>query len=105
MKDVEENIRNIVGVNHAIMEGDLDIEGQVIDPEIAVMQLEKLQELRSMRDSEVVNKALTALTEASKTDENLFPLILHAVKVYCSVGEIMNSLKVEFGTWMSPSGV
>jgi len=104
MKDVEENLRNVVGVNHAIMDGDPEIEGQVIDPKIAEMQLNKLQELRSIRDTKDVENALSALTEASKTDENLFPLILQAVKVYCSVGEIMNALKVEFGTWMSPSG-
>ena len=104
MKDVEENMRNVVGVNHATMDGNPEIEGQVIDPGIAEMQLKKLQDLRSIRDSDAVSKALTALTEAAKTDENLFPLILHAVKVYCSVGEIMNALKVEFGTWMSPSG-
>ena len=35
---------------------------------------------------------------------NLFPLILHAVRVYCSVGEIMNAMKLVFGTWSAPSG-
>jgi methylmalonyl-CoA mutase N-terminal domain/subunit len=57
-----------------------------------------------MRNQDVVDSALKALTDAAGTEGNLFPLVLHAVKSYCSVGEIMNALKTEFGTWMAPSG-
>ena len=86
------------------MDNEPEIEGQMINPELAEQQHRKLELLRAERDAESVAAALDAITQAASTDENLFPLILHAVKVNCSVGEIMNALKVEFGTWMAPSG-
>ena len=76
----------------------------MIDPTIAEQQHQKLAQLRSERDTEKATAALSNLTVAASTDENLFPLILDAVKSNCSVGEIMNALKAEYGTWMAPSG-
>ena len=102
--DVENLHRKVVGVNHAQMDNEPEIEGQMINPELAEQQQRKLELLRAERDAESVAAALDAITQAASTDENLFPLILHAVKVNCSVGEIMNALKIEFGTWMAPSG-
>ncbi|HJM41432.1 MAG TPA: methylmalonyl-CoA mutase family protein [Candidatus Thalassarchaeaceae archaeon] len=102
--DVEKQNRMVIGVNHARIDKEPEIEGQVIDPLIAEQQLAKLAELRGGRNAADVASALSALTVSAGTDENLFPLILHAVKVHCSVGEIMNALKEEFGTWMAPSG-
>ena len=104
MVDVENLNRKVVGVNHAQMTGELEIEGQPIDPSIAEQQQQKLAQLRSERDNERATEALSILTKAAATDENIFPMILDAVKSECSVGEIMNAMKVEFGTWMAPSG-
>lgn len=102
--DVENLSRKVIGVNHARVVDEPDVEGQSIDPLIAQQQLDKLSQLREMRNQDVVDSALKALTDAAGTEGNLFPLVLHAVKSYCSVGEIMNALKTEFGTWMAPSG-
>jgi len=102
--DVEEFKRKVIGVNHARMDAEPEVEGQLIDPLIAEQQAEKLRQLRTDRDEAQAEAALSAITSASATDENLFPLILHAVKSNCSVGEIMNAMKEEFGTWMAPSG-
>ena len=76
----------------------------MIDPLIAEQQHQKLSKLRAERDAGKATAALSTLTMAASTDENLFPLILDAVKSNCSVGEIMNALKAEYGTWMAPSG-
>ncbi len=103
-QDIEQLNRKVVGVNHAQMDGFPDMEGQNINPEIADNQTRKISQLRSQRDNDVVANILSSLTETSRTDENLFPLILEAVKSDCTVGEIMDALKVEFGTWMAPSG-
>ena len=102
--DVENQSRKVVGVNHARMDDQPEIEGQMIDPLIAEQQHQKLAKLRAQRDAEKATAALSTLTMAARTDENLFPLILDAVKSNCSVGEIMNALKAEYGTWMAPSG-
>ena len=71
---------------------------------IAEQQSKNLAKLREQRNESDVTTALSAITSAASTEENLFPLILQAVKSNCSVGEIMNAMKVEFGTWMAPSG-
>ena len=68
------------------------------------MQVQKIAALKDARDPQAAALALQSITKATTTEENLFPLILHAVKVNCTVGEIMNAMKSEFGTWMSPSG-
>jgi methylmalonyl-CoA mutase N-terminal domain/subunit len=103
-RDIEEQNRRVVGVNHAIMDESENMEGQEIDPEIMKMQVQKIAALKEARDSQAAALALQSITKATTTEENLFPLILHAVKVNCTVGEIMNAMKSEFGTWMSPSG-
>ena len=86
------------------MDGEPEVEGQRIDPMIAEQQSKNLAKLREQRNESDVTTALSAITSAASTEENLFPLILQAVKSNCSVGEIMNAMKVEFGTWMAPSG-
>ena len=104
MQDIESLERKVVGVNHALMDEELQIEGQEIDSTIADLQKEKMLTLRNIRDEELVEDALRSITEAASTNVNLFPLILHAVRVYCTVGEIMNAMKAVFGTWSAPSG-
>ena len=86
------------------MDGEPEVEGQRIDPMIAEQQSKNLAKLREQRNESDVTTALSAITSAASTEENLFPLILQAVKSNCSVGEIMNAMKVEFGTWVAPSG-
>lgn len=100
-QDVESLDRKVIGVNHARMDEEIEAEGQVLDPAIQQRQCEKLASLRNGRDACDV---LARLTDACATDANLFPLILKAVKAEHSVGEIMNAMKAEFGTWMAPSG-
>ena len=94
----------MVGVNHAVMDENLREMGQILDSSIAESQTERLQNLRKSRDNSVVEACLESIRIASSSDENLFPLILEAVKANCTVGEVMNAMKAEFGTWMAPSG-
>ena len=39
------------------------------------------------------------LVAAAKTDENLVPLIIHAVRAGATVGEVSRSLQSVFGTY------
>ena len=100
-QDVESLDRKVIGVNHAQMEGVSESEGQILDATIGERQCAKLSTLRENRQS---SDTLDKLTDACATDANLFPLILEAVKANHSVGEIMNAMKSEFGTWTAPSG-
>ena len=55
--------------------------------------------MKASRDNLAVSKALEELTQAAKTNENLMPKILNAVKVYATLGETINAMKNVFGEY------
>ena len=70
------------------------------DPELGIRQSEKLAKLRANRNSAAADSALEAITRASKGTENLFPLVIEALKTDCTLGEIINAMKKYLGrTW------
>jgi methylmalonyl-CoA mutase N-terminal domain/subunit len=104
LNDVESERRKIVGVNHGLMEDEIETEVLKLDPSVGEEQCQRLEKLRSNRDSKIVQICLDAIVKAAKSDDNLFPHVLHAVKNDCTLGEIIQSMKQVFGTWMAPSG-
>ena len=58
-----------------------------------------LKVLKETRDNDAVKRALADLTAAAKTNENLMPKILNAVKTYATLGETINALKEIFGEY------
>ena len=55
--------------------------------------------LRARRDSGRVKAALLTVEETARTDRNLLPVILDAVKAYATVGEISDALRRVFGEY------
>ena len=68
------------------------------------IQTAKLTEWRTNRDQEKVLASLNEIKSSAIGNANLFPIIINAVRNKCTLGEIMNAMKDEFGTWMAPSG-
>ena len=60
-------------------------------------QKSKLRELRARRDSGAVKDALLAIEAVARTDQNLFPAVLDAVRARATLGEIVLSLASVFG--------
>ena len=104
LNDVEAGDRKIVGVNHGVMDEEDDTEVLKLDPTVGEMQCLRLNKLRAQRDEVKSQSCIDAIGLASAGTENLFPLILEAVKSDCTLGEIMNAMRAEFGEWMAPSG-
>jgi len=104
LKEVESCDRKIIGVNHGTMEENLEHKPMMINVEVEQNQRDKLERWRQGRKKDDVDFALASITEACKSDANLFPLVINALRVDCTLGEIMNSMKNEFGTWIAPSG-
>jgi methylmalonyl-CoA mutase N-terminal domain/subunit len=75
-----------------------------LDDKLGEAQRKKLELLRMNRNTESVNLALESIRNAAKSNDNLFPLVLDAIRSDCTLGEIMQAMKDEFGTWMAPSG-
>jgi len=70
-----------------------------IDPAIERTQVERLARLRSRRDATRVETTLRAVEATARTDRNLLPAILDAVKAYATVGEISDALRRVFGEY------
>jgi len=104
LNDVESERRKIVGVNHGLMDDDTATEALKLDPAVGEEQCVRLGDLRKNRNPEVVKSCLEAIATAANSDDNLFPHVLNAVKNDCTLGEIIQSMKDVFGTWMAPSG-
>lgn len=94
---VEDGRRVIVGVNRFTIDDEHVPELQRIDPAAERRQIERLRAVRAARDGAAVTGALDRLGEIARTDENLMPPILDAVRAMASVGEICGVLKGVFG--------
>lgn len=98
--EVEKNNRIIVGVNKFQIE-EPPVEGLLrVDASVGELQKKKLADLRAKRDNAAVQAKLAAL-EAACNDENtnLMPVILDAVRVYATLGEICGVMRKVFGEY------
>jgi len=102
--EVESGLRTIVGVNKFQVE-EKPVEGLLrVDASVGVNQAKKTQEVRKNRDNAAVEAKLAALKAGAQDDEvNLMPLILDAVRVYATLGEICNVLREVFGEYQAHS--
>ena len=104
LQDVESGKRKIVGVNYAKMDNEPPISAMNLAGNLGEIQSEKLAKWRTNRDQEKVNFSIGEIKSTAVSGGNLFPIIIDAIRNKCTLGEIMNALKDEFGTWMAPSG-
>ena len=89
----------IVGVNKYQLKEEDPLHILEVDNEaVRNSQIERLNKLKSERDSDQVEKSLVALTEAAKSgNENLLALAVTAARNRVTLGEISDALEVVFG--------
>jgi methylmalonyl-CoA mutase N-terminal domain/subunit len=96
---VEAKEQVVVGVNDFIAEEERGIPTLRIDPQIEREQIQRLQALRSKRDTNETQAAIAELERRAATSENLMPAILGAVEAFATVGEISDTLRRTFGEY------
>ena len=96
-KLVESTERTIVGVNRFATQQPTVTGILRIDPEQAIKQKERLEEVRNKRDPNRAESAMKMLKSAAASDENTVPAILECVESYCTIGEISNIFRSVFG--------
>jgi len=96
--------RVVVGVN-AFTEGNDEPSPQIlrIGPEVEETQRKRLASIRQTRSDVAVREALSALHESASGQTNLMEPIMAAVKVYATVGEIVDCLAEVFGVYKESS--
>lgn len=99
--EVESGERVIVGVNRFQEEEPEQFELHRLDPEIERRQLERTARVRAERNAQEADSALAEVSRAAGTDENLLPVMREALRLRCTVGEICNALRDEWGMFDS----
>ena len=98
-QEVESGERVIVGVNRYTESGDQEVELQRIDPAAERRQLERTARVRAGRDAAEAARALDAVRAAARdATVNLLAADARGARVSCTVGEICDTLREEFGT-------
>jgi methylmalonyl-CoA mutase N-terminal domain/subunit len=98
-QDVESGERVIVGVNRYAEAEPEQIELLHIDPEAERRQLERTARVRAERDAAAAETAGARVREAARGTENLLPPLRDALAAYCTVGELCEVLREEFGMY------
>jgi methylmalonyl-CoA mutase N-terminal domain/subunit len=96
---LEAGEQKVVGVNAYVEDDGSQPALFAVDPELEKTQVAALKKIRAGRDQGAVDGVLSRLEEASRGDENLFPIVLEAVKADASVGEICTALATTFGRY------
>jgi methylmalonyl-CoA mutase N-terminal domain/subunit len=100
-QQVETGERAIVGVNVFQEDEETEVELQRIDPEAERRQLERTARVRAERNADEAARALAAVRETARGDANLLLSMREALRVHCTVGEICETLREEWGMYDS----
>ncbi|HKA92680.1 MAG TPA: methylmalonyl-CoA mutase family protein [Acidimicrobiia bacterium] len=97
--------RQIVGVNRfQTDEVAPETEGYELDEAGRARQLERLAAVKSSRSASDVGTTLDALGKAAAQDDvNLMPLLVDCAQAYCTLGEMVDVLKREWGEFVQPT--
>jgi methylmalonyl-CoA mutase N-terminal domain/subunit len=96
---VESGERVIVGVNRFQEESEPRVELHKIDPAGERRQIERTARVRADRNPDDAAQAVQAVREAAKGEQNLLPFLREALRAYCTVGELCEALREEWGMY------
>ncbi|MEW6296928.1 MAG: methylmalonyl-CoA mutase family protein [Thermodesulfobacteriota bacterium] len=93
----------IVGVNKYVIPEERPLEILKIDPEVERRQVERVRRIKRERDQALVKEKLGRVHAACRNGENLMPVLIDAVKAYCTLGEISDVYRDVFGVYRDPA--
>jgi methylmalonyl-CoA mutase N-terminal domain/subunit len=98
-QEVESGERVIVGVNRFTEGEEEPIELHRLDPAAEKRQLERTARIRAERNPQEADAAVAAVVDVARGDGNLLVPMREALRARCTVGEICNALRDEFGMY------
>jgi len=101
-QQVEKKEKIIVGVNEFILEDEEPMEVLKISHDVEKRQMQKLQALRDERDDAPVKEKLAELRQKVKANQNIMPALIDCAHAYCTIGEIAQVLRDEYGEYHDP---
>jgi methylmalonyl-CoA mutase, N-terminal domain len=104
-RSIDSGATVIVGQNHFRKDNEQIAVGEVfrLDPTVARRALEKFQRVLDTRNAAEVDKCLARLGQAARSDsENVMPYLVDCCHAYATVGEMVATLKNEWGEFREP---
>jgi len=104
-RQLEQNIKTVVGVNKYSIPEEIPIEVLKIDPLMEERQIQRVRKMKRERNSTALKEALKRVAEACRSGENLMEAICEAVRHDATVGEISDIYRAEFGVYKDPGWI
>jgi len=101
-RQVDNLERSIVGVNKYVAKEEAPIEFLKINERVEAEQIKRLQEVKRRRDNRRVAQTLDDLRAACKSDKNVMPYVIEAVRAYATEQEICDIYREVFGEYRDP---
>jgi methylmalonyl-CoA mutase N-terminal domain/subunit len=102
-KQLEQGHKVIVGVNRFTHSVQQSPELLAIGPDVEERQKKSVAEVRAERDTARVEDAIRALRRmAHDPSENSIPVLVEAAEAYVTLGEMVETLKGEWGVYQEP---
>jgi len=101
-QQIDKGEKVMVGVNKHVIEEEAPPEILKIDEEVEERQIARLKEVKGARDNRKVTQILNDIRATSRTDKNLMPYLIEAVKEYVTEQEICDVWRDIFGEYRDP---
>jgi methylmalonyl-CoA mutase N-terminal domain/subunit len=102
---LEKGDKKVVGVNTLV--GSVDAHDQLdilrVSHQVEIDQKAELAARRQSRDDEAARAAVARMVEVGRTEENMIPAMLDAVRAEATLGEICGALRAEWGGYTEPA--
>jgi methylmalonyl-CoA mutase N-terminal domain/subunit len=102
---LEKGDKKVVGVN--TLAGSVDAHDQLeilrVSHQVEKDQKAELADRRRTRDDEAARKAVARMVEVGRTEANMVPAMLDAVRAEATLGEICGALRDEWGGYTEPA--
>jgi methylmalonyl-CoA mutase N-terminal domain/subunit len=102
---LEKGDKKVVGVN--TLTGSVEAHDQLdilrVSHQVEIDQNAELAARRQRRDDEAARAAVQRMVEVGRTEQNMVPAMLDAVRAEATLGEICDALRAEWGTYTEPA--
>jgi methylmalonyl-CoA mutase N-terminal domain/subunit len=102
---LEKGDKKVVGVNTLTGSGDAadTLEILRVSHQVEIDQKAELVHRRQQRDDDAARAAVQRMVEVARTEANMVPAMLDAVRAEATLGEICDALRAEWGTYTEPA--
>jgi methylmalonyl-CoA mutase len=98
---IDQGLDVIVGVNKYPTTEDVRLDVLEVPASVRDEQIARLKEIKARRDTAAVQQALAALTRGAEGGENLLGLVIQAMRLRATVGEVSDAMEKAFGRYVA----